>query len=263
MRSFPQFFLELFWRISANGEIGRAFSRTSGWKSAVPVSDKKKFHPRGINVLLTYVQDALGGIRESRRHISRLEFISCRIQKCTSKLVGLAAREGQARCLFCSFSAALDLSHQPRLAFCFLAILSIIKKRWGGAFGRVVECGHKCLPQTASNKIPCRNHPCPVFAANSEWLMLEAVMKSYDDSSGAATAAALRLHTRVACLPMKENLQGVLDQCTLKALPPINSRSNDVDDTSLSCHVGNASRVPKRCWALAKFASSGVTTRSK
>ena len=148
-----------------------------------------------INVLLTYVQDGLGGIRESQRHISRLEFISCRIQKCTSKLVGLAAREGQARCLFCSFSAALDLSHQPRLALCFLAILSIIKKRWGGAFGRVVECGHKCLPQTASNKIPCHNHPCPVFAANSEWLMLEAVMKSYDDSSGAATAAALRLHT--------------------------------------------------------------------
>ena len=40
MRSFPQFFLELFWRISANGEIGRAFSRTSGWKS-VPVPEKK------------------------------------------------------------------------------------------------------------------------------------------------------------------------------------------------------------------------------
>ena len=32
----PAIFLELFWRISANGEIGRAFSRTSGWKSAVP-----------------------------------------------------------------------------------------------------------------------------------------------------------------------------------------------------------------------------------
>ena len=48
MRSFPQFFLALFWRISANGEIGRAFSRTSGWKSAVPVPEKNRFHPRGI-----------------------------------------------------------------------------------------------------------------------------------------------------------------------------------------------------------------------
>ena len=51
MRSFPQFFLELFWRISANGEIGRAFSRTSGWKSAVPVPEKKRFHPRGIKII--------------------------------------------------------------------------------------------------------------------------------------------------------------------------------------------------------------------
>ena len=47
LRSFPQFFLELFWRISANGEIGRAFSRASGWKSAVPVPENKRFHPRG------------------------------------------------------------------------------------------------------------------------------------------------------------------------------------------------------------------------
>ena len=52
MRSFPQFFLALFWRISANGEIGRAFSRTSGWKSAVPEPEKNRFHPRGINIII-------------------------------------------------------------------------------------------------------------------------------------------------------------------------------------------------------------------
>ena len=65
MRSFPQFFLELFWRISANGEIGRAFSRTSGWKSAVPVPEKKRFHPRGTRAsALDRGGACLGGVIE-------------------------------------------------------------------------------------------------------------------------------------------------------------------------------------------------------
>ena len=41
-----------FGEFQRNGEIGRAFSRASGWKSAVPEPEKKRFHPRGINIII-------------------------------------------------------------------------------------------------------------------------------------------------------------------------------------------------------------------
>ena len=54
-----------------NGEIGRAFSRTSGWKSAVPVPEKNRFHPRGINIIIIISQNIvtinLRGERERER----------------------------------------------------------------------------------------------------------------------------------------------------------------------------------------------------